>query len=203
MFASGTRVSFFSSQHNAIFGVLPSNYDPATMFLDAPEACPQPHLLDIAKFETPRFRQRTSKVGVQIVGLDAGFPFRIVGGISFQRVREGGFDPTEYRPASTLWRRWYSSEELKKIKNYIEPRDHLYWWSPLALAFNLLFWIGFAFVLFNAKNWFIALRSLLRIRRGLCHACCYDVSGLRLDKKCPECGVALRYAQTSKGVKIS
>jgi hypothetical protein len=192
MFAFGKKSSLFSTQTHVLFGVLPSNYDPATMFLDRPDVCPQSHLFDVAKRETPRIRQRISSLNGLVVGIDAGFPFRTIGSIRFERHGDHGFDPAEYRPASTIWQRWYSSGELKQIKNYVEPRDHLYWWSPLAIILNLAFWIGFAFVLLNAKKWLLALRTFVRTRRGLCHVCCYNVSTLPDAQKCPECGAEVR-----------
>jgi hypothetical protein len=192
MFSCGTRTTVLSSQHQALFGVMPLNHDPATMFLDAPDACPQPYLCSIAKIEVPRLRQRASKLSGRVDGIDAGFPFRSVGSLRFERQRDDGFDPAEYRPPSSFWRRWYSSSQLLRIGNYAELRDHLYWWSPLATILNIAAWTIFAFIVLSAKKWFCSLREHRRVRRGLCHKCCYNLASLPVVEKCPECGSPTR-----------
>jgi hypothetical protein len=72
----------------------------------------------------------------------------------------------------------------------LDSRDivHLLPWSPIrpGFAINTVFYAGLLWLLFAAP---FALRRRLRIKRGLCPTCAYDLRGsVRGSQQCPECG---------------
>jgi len=56
---------------------------------------------------------------------------------------------------------------------------------PLGLAINTAFFGALAFGAYVVLG---PGRRLMRIRRGLCPSCCYDLAGLAAGAVCPECG---------------
>ena len=84
-----------------------------------------------------------------------------------------------------------STEDAAPGSTYFLKGDFDLPFSPIwpGFAINTVFYAGMLWLLFAAP---FALRRRLRIKRGLCPKCAYDLRGAPTDATaCPECGAAV------------